>query len=470
MKRASQKRVLRGMQTLCVATFLCCLLLAMGHTGQAAPLQLAEQTNSIPEVLGVLLEDLSRQQGQVIALQRELVAFAALNPEHGGQGEAKKARWLAGWLRERGILSLEEMDYPDKRVESNVRPIVVVQYPHKRTHEKKPMLWLFARLDVPPAGPEGFWASPPFTLRVCGDTLYGRGVEDNNQAIVTGLLLVDAMHRHAIEPPMGFGLVLVPGALVDFSVGIERVLQDRADLFHEKDMFILLHHGNPEGSLIEVAEKVNQWLKITVTGKQGYAGYPELAINAFAAGMELAQGLPGLQERFPDTSPMFHGTALFTPTKVEDNTVDGNHIPGIFSFYVDVRIDPAYPVDAPKNAMLALATIIEAKHKVHIAVEQAVATSPAPATQEKAPVVLALQRAVMQQCGVWPTLAGIDGASMATAIRAKGYPVAVWGMLRNLRNQSDEFMTVTAHLEQAKVLAHMLFGPQLSPRVQGAKP
>lgn len=59
---------------------------------------------------------------------------------------------------------------------------------------------------------------------------------------------------------------------------------------------------------------------------------------------------------------------------------------------------------------------------------------------------------------------------MATAIRAKGYPVAVWGMLRNLRNQSDEFMTVTAHLEQAKVLAYMLFGPQLSPRVQGAKP
>lgn len=91
-------------------------------------------------------------------------------------------------------------------MESNVRPIVVVQYPHKRTHEKKPMLWAFARLDVPPAGPEGFWASPPFTLRVCGDTLYGRGVEDNNQAIVTGLLLVDALHRHAIEPPMGFGL------------------------------------------------------------------------------------------------------------------------------------------------------------------------------------------------------------------------------------------------------------------------
>ena len=467
MMRVSQQRTSRVAQALCAAVLLCGLLLPLGGAGQAAPLQLAEQTTSMPEMLGVLLEDLSRQQGQVIALQRELVAFAALNPEHGGQGEAKKARWIAEWLRDHGIFSLEEMDYPDKRVESNVRPIIVVQYPHKRVYEKKPMLWLFARLDVPPAGPEQFWASPPFALRVCGETLYGRGVEDNNQAIVTGLLLLDAMHRHAIEPPMGFGLVLVPGALVDFSVGIERVLHDRAELFQEKDMFLLLHHGNPEGSLIEVAEKANQWLKITVQGKQGYAGYPEMATNAFAAGMELAQGLPGLQERFPDISPMFHGKALFTPTKVEDNTVDGNHIPGMFSFYVDVRIDPAYPMDAPKNAVAALAAVTEAKHGVRIAVESLVATPPVAATSEKAPVVLALQRAVMQHSGLWPSLTGIDGASMASAIRAKGYPVAVWGMLHNLRNQSDEYMTVSAHLEQAKVLAHLLFGPQMSPRKMG---
>ena len=469
MMRVLHKIVSGCWQIICAAVLLYGLLLPLGHTGQAAPLQLAEQTTSMPEMLGVLLEDLSRQQGQVIALQRELVAFAALNPEHGGQGEATKARWIAQWLRERGILSLEEMDYPDIRVESNVRPILVVQYPHKRTHEKKPMLWLFARLDVPPAGPEQFWASPPFTLRVCSDTLYGRGVEDNNQAIVTGLLLLDAMHRHAIEPPMGFGLVLVPGALVDFSVGIERVLQDRAELFQQKDMFLLLHHGNPEGSVIEVGEKVNQWLKITVTGKQGYAGYPEMATNAFAAGVELAQGLPGLQERFPDSSPMFHGKALFTPTKAEDNTVDGNHIPGIFSFYVDVRIDPAYPMDASKNAVVALAAATEAKHGVRIVVENLVGTPPVAATSENAPVVLALQRAVMQHSGLWPSLTGIDGATMASAIRAKGYPVAVWGMLHNLRNQSDEYMTVSAHLEQAKVLAYLLFGPQMSSKVQGAK-
>ena len=467
MMRTVQKRVAGCSPIICAAVLLCGLLLPLGRAGQAAPLQLAEQTTTVPEMLRILLEDISRQQGQVIALQRELVALAALNPEHGGQGEAAKARWIAQWLREQGILSLEEMDYPDKRVESNVRPIIVVQHPNKRAYEKKPMLWLFARLDVPPAGPEQFWASPPFTLRVCGETLYGRGVEDNNQAIVTGLLLLDAMHRQAIEPPMGFGLVLVPGALVDFSVGIERVLQDRAELFQEKDMFLLLHHGNPEGSVIEVTEKVNQWLKITVTGKQGYAGYPELGTNAFAAGMELAQGLPGLQERFTDTSPMFHGKALFTPTKVEDNTVDGNHIPGIFTFYVDVRIDPVYPLDAPKNAVLALAAAIEAKYGVRIAVESIVATPSVPPTQEKAPVVVALQRAVMQYRGVWPSLTGIDGATMASAIRGKGYPVAVWGMLNNLRNQSDEYMTVGAHLEQAKVLAYMLFGPQMSPRKMG---
>lgn len=115
----------------------------------------------------------------------------------------------------------------------------------------------------------------------------------------------------------------------------------------------------------------------------------------------------------------------------------------------------------------ALAAVTEAKHGVRIAVESLVATPPVAATSEKAPVVLALQRAVMQHSGLWPSLTGIDGASMASAIRAKGYPVAVWGMLHNLRNQSDEYMTVSAHLEQAKVLAHLLFGPQMSPRKMG---
>lgn len=56
-------------------------------------------------MLQTVQEVISRQQGIGITLLRELVAFAAMNPEHGGQDEAKKARWIAQWLHQRGMLN-----------------------------------------------------------------------------------------------------------------------------------------------------------------------------------------------------------------------------------------------------------------------------------------------------------------------------------------------------------------------------
>lgn len=439
-----------------ICSFALVFLFFAGHA-HTVPILLEEKKTTPQSMLQAVQEDISRQQGTVITLQRELVAFAAMNPEHGGQGEAKKARWIAQWLHQRGIHTIEELDFPDTRVESNMRPNLIVTFPEKRTTEGKPMLWLFARLDVPPPGPLSFWESPPFTLRVRGDTLYGRGVEDNNQAIVTGLILLEALKRQGAAPPVDFGLVLVTGALVDFSHGIERILNDRAELFRKDDLFMLLHYGNPDGSLIEVAEKMNVWFRVEVTGQQAYAGNPEKATNAFAAAIDLAKDLPTLGQHFPDTSPMFHTKAVFTPTQVECGSLDANTIPGLFSFYIDVRIDPGYALEAPKAALLELARAVEAKHGVLITVEQVVNTQPAPPTPKDAPIIRALQRAIQKQMGVQASLVGIDGASMATALRVRGFPVAVWGMLNNLRNKSNEYMSVTAHLHQAKVLSRILF-------------
>ena len=433
------------------------LLLNFARQAHAVPILLEDRTPETHNMLRDVQEDISRQRGTVIALQRELVAFAAMNPEHGGKGEAAKARWIAEWLRQRGIRATEELDFPDTRVEGDMRSNLIITFPEKRKPADKPMLWLFARLDVPPPGPLLFWESPPFTLRVRGDTLYGRGVEDNNQAIVTGLILLDALNRQGAAPPVDFGMVLVSGALVSFSHGIERILHDRAGLFRKDDLYVLLHYGKPDGSLIEVAEKVNVWLRVEVTGQQGYAGNPNEATNAFTAAIDLAKDLPTLGQRFPDISPFFNTKALFTPTQVECNSLDVNNISGLFSFYVDVRIDPGYALEAPKAALQELARTVEAKHGVRITVEQVVNTEAAPPTPKDTPIVRALQQAIIKQLGVQASLVGIEGASMASALRANGFPVAVWGILNNLRNKSNEYMSIAAQLQQAKVLSRVLF-------------
>ena len=45
-------------------------------------------------------------------------------------------------------------------------------------------LWTVGHMDVVPVGDLNLWSGDPFTLRVDGDTLIGRGVEDNHQGIV----------------------------------------------------------------------------------------------------------------------------------------------------------------------------------------------------------------------------------------------------------------------------------------------
>ena len=56
-------------------------------------------------------------------------------------------------------------------------------------------------------------------------------------------------------------------------------------VFHQNDFVYVPDFGEPDGSLIEVAEKHILWLKINVKGKQTHASTPEKGINATRIGM-----------------------------------------------------------------------------------------------------------------------------------------------------------------------------------------
>ncbi|MFT4301096.1 MAG: M20 family metallo-hydrolase [Desulfovibrio sp.] len=433
-----------------------CLLLSL-NISNAEPLLLIK-TKSMPQQrdLQAVLNFLSNQQSTVINIQRELVSRQAVGPEYGGEGEESKARWVENWLNARGI-PYERLDYPDERVPAKVRPNIVARYPSANATNGK-TLWLLSHLDVSAPGPLHLWDGNPFALRIDGDVMYGRGVEDNNQAITASLLLLESLLQSNIQPPQQLGIVLTSGALTGYQAGVGHVMAKRPGMFSSNDQILVMDFGKEEGNLISLGEKGNIWLKVTVEGKSGHAGTPGKANNAFAAAAELAHGLQELQQKFPAQNSLFtppHTT--FTPTRTEDFSTGINHIPAKFVFYVDARVLPDYSFDEVQKAIRQLADKVEQSDGVQISIERIESTPPSRTTSDQADVIVALGRAIRNQLGKEPEHTGTSSVTMASTLRAAGLPVAVWGIQETMHNRPEEQARISAHINQAKVLANMLF-------------
>ena len=68
---------------------------------------------------------------KMVELETLLTSHPALAPENGGEGELEKAKALVDWLKKEGFAEnqIQEIDAPDSRVKSGVRPNVIVTIP-----------------------------------------------------------------------------------------------------------------------------------------------------------------------------------------------------------------------------------------------------------------------------------------------------------------------------------------------------
>ena len=320
-----------------------------------------------------------------------------------------------------------------------------------------PTLWLLSHLDVAAVVLREEWNGDPFTLRVQGDVMHGRGVEDNNQAIASSLLLLASLRETGAAPTCRLGLLMTSSALADYA-GIQHVIAVKPDLFGPGDLIVVMDYGNTSGSLISVSEKGCIWLEIDITGKSGHAGRPDRANNAFAAAAELVCCLPQLDRQFPKENLLFQPPrSTFAPTSTRDFNTGINHVPGKFVFHIDARVTDAYSFAEVENGVRALADEVEKKHGVRIGMKRIDATPSTRVTPTNSPVVAALGRAIRDQLGVEPGHVGTGSVTVAATLREKGLPVAVWGVQETMHNRPNEHALISAHIKQAQVLARMLF-------------
>ncbi|MDR1306367.1 MAG: M20 family metallo-hydrolase [Treponema sp.] len=400
-----------------------------------------------------------------VELETELCRRPAVSPASGGSGEFDKAEYLEGWLKGRGF-SCERIDIKDERAKGGVRPNLIVSIEDSTVSGEsgggESCLWIMSHLDVVPPGELSLWESDPWTVvrrddGPLGPRLIGRGVEDNQQGLVSSLIAALALRETGTAPAFPVKLLFCADEECGSAYGIDAVLKQRPGIFGKSDLVLIPDGGDSRGETIEIAEKNLLWIEFTTRGKQAHGSRPDLGANAHLAGAELAVRLhDGLSARFNAVDSLFEPDySTFQPTRKTANVPNINTIPGEDVFCMDMRILPQYPVASVLAEIDRIKGEVEAKHKVSIsyAAPQRVESKATPADS---PLVAMLSRAVKEVYGAATRPVGIGGGTVGAFLRNEGIHCAVWSRMDDTAHQPNEYALLANILGDAKVMAFLM--------------
>lgn len=401
-----------------------------------------------------LVKYVENYRDYAIFLQRELTKRPAISPLSGGEGEYDKAKWLEEELKKMKFDRIEWINAKDEKAKNGIRPNIVAVYNGKNTDKT---VWFMSHLDVVPPGEMSLWKSDPWELVVDGEKLIGRGTEDNQQAIVSSLMVVRALMENNVRLNFNIGLLFCADEETGSGFGADYVVNTRGDLFGKQDMFFVPDSGVEDGSAIEIAEKSILWLKVKTYGKQCHASRPKLGINAFRAASDLVVRLNKLYKIFKLKNKLYEPpVSTFEPTKKEANVPNVNTIPGEDVFYIDMRVLPEYKLEDVEREIRKMADEVEKKYSVKIEFEYVQKAQAAPPTDPNSPIVTALKKAIKKVLKVKPRVYGIGGGTVAAFFRKLGLPTVVYSKLNETAHQPNEFCYLSNIIDDAKVFMQTL--------------
>lgn len=403
-----------------------------------------------------LYKEIDDSKEFIVDLQANMTSRPAISPANGGEGELDKANYLEKVINNFGFDEVTRLNSKDERAKGGVRPNLIARY-FGENREKT--LWLLTHLDIVPPGDLSLWKTKPYKLQLDadGDTLYGRGVEDNQQAITAALLAAKTLIESGKRPPINLGIMMIADEEVGEGYGLPYVLENMPHLFGKEDSFLVQDSGDVKGSEIEIAEKSSLWYKLTTTGKQAHSAYPTMGINAMVAGANLVARLyDELPKKFNKQDTLYDvPMSTFTPSKKENNVSNVNIVPGVDVFYLDCRLLPCYTEKELENEIKKIAKSVENDFKVQINVERILKISSVP-TSRTSNLVKRYCAATREINNAEPKLIGCGGGTFAAGIRNLGLPAIVASRLYGVPHSPNEKSSIKFTMCDAKVILHTL--------------
>src|SRR5215217_6646015 len=233
---------------------------------------------------------------EVAALTAELVAIDSTNPDlvPGGAGEVEIARFVAKWLESVGLeVELRELG-PGR---ANVIAVA-------RGSGGGRTLMLNAHMDVVGAG----GMTQPWTPRIDGTRLYGRGAYDMKASLAAIMLA----GREAARLQLRGDVIVTAVADEEFaSIGVQDVIRHmRADAAVVTE---------PTGLELCVAHKGFVWLEVETRGVASHGSLPEEGVDAIAKMGPVLTGLAALDRELRSRQ----GHQLLGPSSVHASLIRG---------------------------------------------------------------------------------------------------------------------------------------------------
>jgi succinyl-diaminopimelate desuccinylase len=406
-------------------------------------------------MLDKLIKRIQSYRDDMIKLQIEITAIPALSPENGGDGEHEKTEYIKKVLEGFGFSGIKMYHAPDERCKTKARPSLVAKVPGRSSDKT---FWVMSHADIVPPGELSMWNSDPYKVVVKDGKLIGRGVEDNQQGLVSSVFALKAFMDEKITPEFDLGLLIVADEETGSHYGLGYLAKNHPELFGKNDIIVVPDGGNPDGTMVEIAEKSIMWMKVRTIGKQCHGSRPECGNNAHKANAYLTVKFDSLYKDFPARDELFDPPiSTFEPTKKDANVPNINTIPGDDVFYMDCRVMPCYDLKKEIIAkMRSYADEVEKQFGVKIEFSYPQIEQAAPATSGDSPVVKLICAAVRDIYNKEARLEGIGGGTVAAFFRRAGIPCVVWSKLDESCHQPNEYCHIANMIGDAQVFAHMI--------------
>ncbi len=282
------------------------------------------------------------KQESLCRLLQELVRIPTVNPP--GENYTEMVELLEEKCKTMGMKT-KVVKVPKRRADQVIS--------NSKTH---PRLNLIARWDVgakrtvhfnahydvvPIAGEWRF--GDPFSAKIEGDWLYGRGADDMKDSIAALLFAIQTIQEYKLEPSFNIECSFTCDEETGGQLGAGYIVEKglvKADYVVNCEGGTEMNIGNGHNGVL--------WLEIEVQGKAAHASQPDKGVNAFEKTAELVFALQRIKrdlksntrafklrdgnERFPtmNIGGTFHGT--------EGDKV--NTVPAHLTFSIDRRVTP----------------------------------------------------------------------------------------------------------------------------------
>lgn len=247
-------------------------------------------------------------------LCRDLIRTPSLSGQEGRLAELAKKR-------------MREFGYDETSIDSMGNVVSI-----KNGQKRRPLLLFEGHMDTVPPGDRRHWRDEPFSGKIAGDLIFGRGAVDMKGALAGMIVIPRIMKTLGIK---------CKGRLVTGLVVLEEPCEGLAirNLLEEKkfkpDAVVL---GEPSELNLKLGQRGRFEISVRTRGKTCHSSMPERGVNAIYKMAPLIARLEKLNEHLP-SHPLL-GRGSVAAFKIVSSPAEGNVVPDNCEVLLDRRTLP----------------------------------------------------------------------------------------------------------------------------------